>query len=70
MQNRVYDGEFEPDTDYTQTQLKTALQSGEFVFHNVSGEVRVLDDINTMVTTTDTQEMYSKIIRLSGSLIR
>ena len=41
--------------DYTQTQLKTALQSGEFVFHNVSGEVRVLDDINTMVTTTDTQ---------------
>ena len=35
--------------------LKTALQSGEFVFHNVSGEVRVLDDINTMVTTTDTQ---------------
>ena len=47
--------EFEPDTDYTQTQLKTALQSGEFVFHNVSGEVRVLDDINTMVTTTDTQ---------------
>ena len=55
VQNRVYDGEFEPDTDYTQTQLKTALQSGEFVFHNVSGEVRVLDDINTMVTTTDTQ---------------
>ena len=55
VQNRIYDGEFEPDTDYTQTQLKTAIQSGEFVFHNVDGEVRVLDDINTMVSTTDTQ---------------
>ena len=31
------------------------LQSGEFVFHSVNEEVRVLDDINTMVTTTDTQ---------------
>ena len=55
VQNRIYDGEFEPETDYTQTQLKTAIQSGEFVFHNVNGEVRVLDDINTMVTTTATQ---------------
>lgn len=55
LQNRIYDGEFVVDMDYTQTQLKTALQSGEFVFHSVNEEVRVLDDINTMVTTTDTQ---------------
>ena len=51
-QNKRYDGEYSIDTGYTQTQLKTALKAGEFVFHSVNGEVRVLDDINTMVTMT------------------
>lgn len=55
LQNKIYDGEYEPDTAYTQTQLKTAIQSGEFVFHSVNEEVRVLDDINTMLTMSDTQ---------------
>lgn len=54
-QNKRYDGEYTIDTAYTQTQLKAAIKAGEFVFHSVNGEVRVLDDINTMVTTTDTQ---------------
>lgn len=54
-QNRRYDGEYTIDTGHTQTQLKMAIKAGEFVFHSVNGEVRVLDDINTMVTTTDTQ---------------
>ncbi|MCI8793329.1 MAG: phage tail protein [Eubacterium sp.] len=54
-QNRRYDGEYIIDTDYTQNQLKKAVSSGEFVFHSVNGEVRVLNDINTMVTTTDSQ---------------
>lgn len=55
LQNRTYDGEYTIDTNYTQTELKSAIQSGEFTFHSVNGVVRVLDDINTMVTTTDTQ---------------
>ncbi len=54
-QNSVYDGEFSVDTAYTQNELKAAVKAGEFVFHNVNGSVRVLEDINTMVTTTDTQ---------------
>ena len=54
-QNSVYDGEFKINTAYTQNELKAAVKAGEFVFHNVNGSVRVLEDINTMVTTTDTQ---------------
>lgn len=55
VQNRKYDGEYTIDVDYTQTELKNAVLAGKFIFHSVNGKVRVLDDINTMVTTTDTQ---------------
>lgn len=53
-QNKVYDGEYTLDTDFTQAELVTAVKSGEFIFHKVNADVRVLDDINTMVTTADT----------------
>lgn len=54
LQNRKYDGEFTFDLDYTQNQLIAAIKAGEFTFHSVDGVARVLEDINTMVTTTDT----------------
>lgn len=54
-QNKRYDGAFTVDTDYTQNDLKTAIADGEFVLHNVSGDVRVLEDINSMVSVSDTQ---------------
>lgn len=54
-QNRKYDGAFTVDTEYTQNDLKTAIKNGEFILHNVSGDVRVLEDINSMVTESDTQ---------------
>lgn len=54
-QNRKYDGEFTVDVSYTQNQLKGALRAGEFVFHTAGADVRVLDDINTMTTTSDVQ---------------
>lgn len=54
-QNKKYAGEFTIDTDFTQAELKAAIAAGEFVLHSVNGSVRVLDDINTMVTVTDTQ---------------
>lgn len=54
-QNKKYDGSFTVDTGCTQNDLKTAIKNGEFVFHNVSGDVRVLEDINSMVTESDTQ---------------
>ena len=51
--NQKYDGEFTVDVDHKQSVLETAMQSGEFMFHNVNGEVRVLADINSFVSGTD-----------------
>ena len=54
-QNKVYNGEFTVEANYTQNELKKAVKAGELVFHQVGEEVRVLEDINTMVTVSDTQ---------------
>lgn len=51
--NFKYDGELEVYTDYTQVQLEQALKAGEFVLHKVGTDVRVLDDINSLVNTTE-----------------
>lgn len=53
LTNTAYDGEFKIKVDYTQSQLADALESGKFIFHNVTGEVRVLEDINTFTSVTD-----------------
>lgn len=50
--NMVYDGEYTIDTNYTQSQLEKAIKAGEFTLHQVSDKVRVLTDINSLVTTT------------------
>lgn len=52
-QNKKYDGSFTVDTDYTQTQLKQCIKNGEFVMHRVNADIRVLEDINSMITVTD-----------------
>lgn len=54
-QNKKYDGEFLIDTPYTQNQLKAAIKEGKLIFHKVGSEIRVLEDVNTMVTVSDTQ---------------
>ena len=51
--NMLYDGEFTVVTDKTQTQLEACITAGQFAFHNVYGEVRVLEDINSLKTTTE-----------------
>lgn len=51
--NQKYTGEYMVDTDYTQDDLKDAMRSGVFAFHNNDGSVCVLADINTLVTDTD-----------------
>lgn len=51
--NMVYDGEFEIEADYTQAQLEEAIRNGEFVLHKVGDELRVLADINSLVTVTE-----------------
>lgn len=52
-QNRVYDGEFSVDTSRTQSQLRAAIKAGEFVLHQVGSDIRVLADINSMVTESE-----------------
>ena len=53
--NKKYDGEFAVNVAYTQSQLETAIRSGEFTLHQVGDDVRVLSDINSLVTTSDTK---------------
>ena len=53
MTNVLYDGELIVNVDYTQAELGTAINAGKFMFHNANGEVRVLSDINTLVTLTE-----------------
>jgi hypothetical protein len=51
--NKLYDGEFTVGVEYKQTALETALKAGELVLHKVGDTVRVLDDINSLVSFTD-----------------
>ena len=53
--NMLYDGELDVNTEYTQAELEAAIRAGEFALHSVNGEVRVLEDINSLVTLTDEQ---------------
>ncbi len=57
--NMLYDGELEIDGAYTQAQLETAINAGEFVLHRCGMNIRVLTDINSLVTTTeDKNELF------------
>lgn len=49
--NKTYNGEYTVDVDYTQTELEDAIDSGKFMLHKVGDEVRVLKDINSLVST-------------------
>lgn len=51
--NEIYDGEYSVICNHRQTALETCLESGQFVFHLVYGDVRVLEDINSLTETTE-----------------
>ena len=53
--NKKYDGEFTVKADYTQSQLEGFINAGKFTFHNVGNDIRVLSDINTLLTTSETK---------------
>ena len=55
LANAKYDGELTLNTDYKQAELTAALKAGKFMFHNVNGLTRVLEDINTLLTLSDTK---------------
>lgn len=50
--NKTYDGEYTVNVDYTQSQLESSIDNGEFMLHKVGNEIRVLVDINSLVDTT------------------
>lgn len=69
--NRKYDGEFTVDAIHTQSELAKAIKAGEFTFHRVGSEIRVLTDINSLVTTTDNKGNLfkdNKTIRIADQI--
>lgn len=53
--NKVYGGEFDVNIDFTQSQLEKAITAGEFTLHQVGDDIRVLMDINSLITVSDTK---------------
>lgn len=51
--NKIYDGEFTVDVDFTQAELEKAIKNGEWTLHQVGSDIRVLEDINSLVTVTE-----------------
>ena len=51
--NMLYDGELEIIVDKTQAELEQCIKNGEVVFHRVYGDIRLLEDINSLTETTD-----------------
>lgn len=51
--NKVYDGEYNINVSYTQTELINFMNSGYFTLHRVNSDVRVLSDINSLTSFTD-----------------
>ena len=52
LTNTKYDGEFNVDTKFTQSELAAGIKAGQLLFHNNGGEPYVLTDINSLTTTT------------------
>ncbi len=49
--NKLYDGEYTIVLGRTQSQLEQCIKNGQIVFHLVYGEIRLLEDVNTLTTT-------------------
>ena len=65
--NMRYDGEYTIVVDKRQTELEQCLKNGELVFHNVYGDVCLLEDINSMITVTEDKGedfKYNQTIRV------
>jgi hypothetical protein len=65
--NMLYDGELTVEVAYSQSELQAALDAGKVVFHLVYGEVRMLEDVNSLVTPEADQNedfKYNQTIRV------
>lgn len=50
--NMKYDGVYEIDAKATKTELEAHIKNGDFAFHMCYGDMRVLEDINSLTTFT------------------
>lgn len=50
--NKIYNGELTVNVDFTQAQLAQGITDGRFMFHNVNGDIRVLEDVDSLTTTS------------------
>lgn len=50
--NKKYNGELTIICDKTQTQLENCIKSGQIAFHLVYGDICLLEDVNSMTTTS------------------
>lgn len=50
--NKVYNGEFSIVANHKQSELEAGIKAGKLMFHKVGDEVRVLEDINSLVGFT------------------
>ena len=50
--NMLYDGQYTVITNKTQAELEKCIDDGQIAFHLVYGEIRLLEDVNSLITTT------------------
>ena len=65
--NMLYDGELEVNVAYSQSQLQQFMDQGKIALHLVYGEVRMLEDVNSLVTPNETENedfRYNQTIRV------
>ena len=65
--NMLYDGEYTVVTDKTQSQLESCIKNGQIAFHLVYGDIRMLEDVNSLTDTTDDKGedfKYNQTIRV------
>lgn len=65
--NMLYDGELTIDVAYTQAELQAFIDAGKIVFHLVYGEVRLLEDVNSLTTPEADQNddfKYNQTVRV------
>ena len=56
--NIKYDGEYDTgkiEANYTSAELESFIKAGYFTLHRANDEIRILSDINSLVTVTDTK---------------
>lgn len=71
LTNTAYSGEYSVSVSYTRSQLKAAVSNGEFVYYNDLGTLRVLKDINSLVSvTTDKNSDFqnNQVIRVLDAI--